>query len=232
MNVKYQLNTNNITNSNYNYMNIQPKYASPLYLSPKKKTENYYYYNYGMRHYYSAGTKTKPKINHNYQKPIYILNPLFVEYQLIPNKIYNDNSIYTLSNQVQFNNNKAINNSNLKNNVNPNNEYKIRTQKTIINNIYNINSINPQINVSQSNIHKQDNINNYNLYNVNTIKSNQIQIQNNTNKRMTYGQYTNPYKSDFELNNPKNNNFNINKNNIQREIIQEGRNNNDLIENK
>ena len=177
MNVKYQLDLNNITNTNYNYIHSQPKYASPLYLSPKKKNENYYYYNYGMRHYYSAGIKYKPKINHNYQKPIYILNPLFVEYQLIPNKIYNDNSIYTLSNQVQFNNNKAINNSNLKNNVNPNNEYKIRTQKTIINNIYNINSINPQINVSQSNINKQDNINNYNLYNVNKIKSNQIQIK-------------------------------------------------------
>ena len=234
MNVKYQLNLNNITNTNYNYIHSQPKYASPLYLSPKKKNENYYYYNYGMRHYYSAGIKYKPKINHNYQKPIYILNPHFVETQLIPNKSYNDNSVYTLSNPVQYDNNKPINNSDNKNNINTNNGYQIRTQKTIINNIYNINSINPQININQNKINNQDNINinNYNLYNIATIKNNQI--QNNTNKRMTYGQYTNPYKSDFEFNisNPNDNIFNINKNNIQSEITQKSEKSNDLNENQ
>ena len=211
MNVTYQVNVNNRTNANYNYINLQQKYISRMYLSPKKKAENNYPYNYGMRHYYSAEIKPNSKMN-QYQKPIYILNPYFVETQLTPIKSYNKNSLYNI-----------------------NNRYEVRTQKTF----NNINNIIPQTNVNQTIIKNNINnskefVNNFYSYRVHTINTNQI--PNKINQRMSYGLYTNPYKdNNIDVNNNyiTNNHFNMIQKNIKIGITEKKNYNFDnIIENE
>ena len=223
MNVKYQVNLNNIPNSSLNYANIKPKYISSLYSSPKKSLDNNNYpFNYGMRNYYSAEIKPNTKPNHYYQKPIYILNPYFVANQLSPRKIYNSNSLYILSSPRHNNNNKTIFNYNNNNNINLNNGFEIKSQKTIINNINNINNINPQIHVTQRVIPNRNDLErntiNYYPYNSQTAKTNPIPKQ--INQRVTYSKYTNPIPDKFNVEVNINNNININNTNNDFNIIQ------------
>ena len=158
MKVNFPVNLN--INNNSNYINRPTTYFANLQTSPRKNLDNSYSLNYGMRHYYSAEIKSFYKnINHNYSKPIYILNPQYIANK-IPINNGNQNLIYQMSNQIQTNNNRPtfnLNNNNINNmNIIPqqsniNNLNNIASQKTIKN-------INNNINIPLQN----NNINNVN----------------------------------------------------------------------
>ena len=200
MNINYQNRHLNMPIINPNYIYIQSKYVTPFYSSPKN-TSNFYF-NYGMRHYYSAEIKSNSKINHNVRKPIYILNPYYIANQLT-NKIYNTNSIYIKSCQIQTNNNtptKSLNQILINRNIiNQNNESQINNKKIIIYNINNDSNINPKINFNQNISGRNTNI--YPLRkNIYSYDSYSVKTYNNNKEKITYEQYTNPKNYDYEMN--------------------------------
>ena len=218
MNVQYQRNLSSNIYPNYNKV-LQ---YNPLFSSPQKNSDNKYSFNYGMKHYYSAEINSYKKVTRD-QKPIYILNPHFIEYQKIPpNNNLNQNILYSIPYQVHTANihqmtnlnninsipndinniNNKLNNNLLNNNVNTNNSvyYSQSTNNRIVSNP-NQNVFNGQIIYTEYN---QQNISNGDInQNINNIYYN-----TNPNNRINIIQEGPKIKNTLKLENLENPNFN------------------------